>query len=196
MCGEDPPRLKKVSGSAPPQLGTQKATGRVLGLHRLENMRWMMPTQRPDWLAGTLAGVFAGTVFIVLQMVLQPLVHGQSPWVTVRMMAAILLGPDVLAAPATFSLRLFLVAMLVHYSLSIIYSLVGAALLHRFTVIPATVLGGVLGLLLYLINYYGFVLIFPWFAEARDWTSILVHAVFGAIHGCGCKVISRRSRHQ
>jgi hypothetical protein len=77
---------------------------------------------------------------------------------------------------------------------AIVSALVGAALLNRFTVVPATILGGLLGMVLYLTNFHGFVILFPWFAEARDWVSILVHAVFGAMHGCGCKVMSARRK--
>jgi hypothetical protein len=153
-------------------------------------MRWLSNIQRPDWRAGLKAGLIAGTVFIVLEASLGYLVHGHSPWVKIRMIAAIVLGPGVLAPPATFHLGIFLVAMLVHYGLSIIYALIGVALLHRFRLLPATLLGGLLGLLLYGINFYGFTIFFPWFAEGRSWTVMFTHIIFGMVHGCGCKTMA------
>jgi hypothetical protein len=153
-------------------------------------MRLLSTFQRPAWIAAIKAGLVAGTVFILLQVGLGYLVHGESPWVKVRMIAAIALGPGVLAPPATFHLGIFVVAMLVHYGLSILYALVGAALLFRFWLFPATILGGLLGLLLYGINFYGFTALFPWFAEGRSWVAMLVHIVFGMIHGCGCKAMA------
>jgi hypothetical protein len=33
--------------------------------------------------------------------------------------------------------------------------------------------------LLYVVNFYGFTALFPWFAMARNWVSIVAHAVFG-----------------
>jgi hypothetical protein len=112
--------------------------------------------------------------------------------VLLRMMAAIALGPDVLAPPATFEPVVFLVAMLVHYSLSMIYAFIGVGLLYRFTRWIATLLGGLLGLALYLINFSGFVALFPWFIEARHEVAVLVHIVFGAMHGCACVSMLRR----
>jgi hypothetical protein len=54
-------------------------------------------------------------------------------------------------------------------------------------------LGGLLGLLLYGINFYGFTAVFPWFAEGRSWVSMFTHIVFGMIHGCGCKTMMKPS---
>jgi hypothetical protein len=156
-------------------------------------VRLLSDIQRPNWSAGVKAGLLAGTVFIVLEVGLGYLVHGHSPWVKIRMIAAIALGPGVLPPPATFHLGTVLIAMLVHYALSILYALIGAALLFRFRLVPATVLGGILGLLLYLINFYGFTIFFPWFAEGRSWISMFSHIIFGMIHGCGCKTLEQRS---
>lgn len=32
-----------------------------------------------------------------------------------------------------------------------------------------------------MINFYGFTAIFPWFAMARNWVTVISHIVFGAV---------------
>jgi hypothetical protein len=39
------------------------------------------------------------------------------------------------------------------------------------------------GLAIYVVNFYGFTALFPWFADARGWIAILSHAVFGLVLG-------------
>ncbi len=41
--------------------------------------------------------------------------------------------------------------------------------------------GVVFGLLVYVFHFYGMTALFPWFAMARNWISILAHAVFGLV---------------
>ncbi|MGQ0814996.1 MAG: DUF2911 domain-containing protein [Gemmatimonadota bacterium] len=55
----------------------------------------------PDLSATVLSGLIAGVVFIVLDITLVPLFGLGSPWEPVRMIAAIVLGRDVLPPPAT-----------------------------------------------------------------------------------------------
>jgi uncharacterized membrane protein YagU involved in acid resistance len=96
------------------------------------------------------------------------------------MMAAIVLGKGVLPPPATFDLGVVMVAMGLHFVLSIVHAVGFALLITRMSLGPATALGGVGGLILYLVNFYGFTALFPWFAMARNWISIFAHIVFGA----------------
>jgi hypothetical protein len=135
---------------------------------------------RLDWKAGLLAGVIAGAVFLILALALVPLLLGGSPWGLPRMIAAILMGEGVLT-PETFSLGIVLVAVGVHFVLSIIYAFVFALVLGRMDTGPALLTGLVGGLVLYLLNFYGFTALFPWFAAARNWLVIVNHLVFGAV---------------
>lgn len=132
-----------------------------------------------DWKAAILAGIVAGSVFLMLEMIMVPLFMGQSPWGPPRMMAAIVLGEGVLPPPATFAPGIVLVAMLLHFVLSIVYALIFAAVIHRLGLASALALGACGGLVLYLVNFYGFTALFPWFAMARNWISIFAHIVFG-----------------
>jgi len=47
---------------------------------------------RLDWRAGVYAGLIAGVVFLILEMVMVRLFMGESPWAPPRMIAAIVLG--------------------------------------------------------------------------------------------------------
>jgi hypothetical protein len=138
---------------------------------------------RVSWTAAIWAGIVSGAVFLVLEMILVPTVLGMSPWGAVRMMAAIIMGRGVLAPPeqpATFDLTVTIAAMVVHFALSIMYAIVLAFVIRRMSVGPAVVVGAIYGLALYAINFYGFTAVFPWFAMARNWVSIVTHLVFGA----------------
>ncbi|MFP4600682.1 MAG: hypothetical protein ACLFVJ_20675, partial [Persicimonas sp.] len=101
-----------------------------------------------DWRSVVLAGVIAGLVFLIIEMALVPLL-GASIWGPPRMMAAIVMGPQVLPPPATFDLAIFAVAMIVHFSLSIIYTALLGLFLRRQHVAVAGLIGAGFGLLLY-----------------------------------------------
>ena len=55
-----------------------------------------------DWRAVWMAWLIAGTVYLVLDLVVVPAVVGGSFWISVRLVASLLLGNEVLAPPASF----------------------------------------------------------------------------------------------
>jgi hypothetical protein len=79
-----------------------------------------------------------------------------------RLTAAMVLGGSVLPPPATFDVGIML-----------------APLATRFKTVLALLAGVGFGATLYIVNLYGFTAIFPWFAQARGWITLIVHAVFG-----------------
>jgi uncharacterized membrane protein YagU involved in acid resistance len=133
-----------------------------------------------DLKAAVLAGVVAGLVFLVLEMALLPLL-GIGVWEPVRMIGAIVLGTEVLPPPATFSFGIFVVAMLVHLVLSIVYAFILSAIIRGRTQGVALAVGIVFGLVLYLVNFYAFTSVYPWFAEARNWVTLVAHLAFGLV---------------
>lgn len=135
----------------------------------------------PDWGAAVKAGLIAGLVFLVLEMLLVPIFLGGSPWGPPRMIAAIVMGRGVLPPPPTFDLGVFVVAMVLHFALSIGYTLVLAAIIAGMSRGTALTTGAVYGLVLYLVNFFGFAAAFPWFAMARNWVSVFSHIVFGLV---------------
>ncbi len=138
-----------------------------------------------NWNAAIKAGIIAGLVFLILELVLVSTIGGDSPWAPVRMIGAIALGQDVLPPPATFDLTAFIAAVMVHFALAIVYGTIFALVADRagWGLGATTIAGLVFGLLLYAINFYGFTALFPWFAMARNEISIFAHAVFGLVLG-------------
>lgn len=133
-----------------------------------------------NWKAAIIAGIVAGAIFMILEMILVPLVGGGSPWGPPRMIAAIGMGKEVLPPPGDFALMPVMVAMVIHFILSIIFAVILAFIIQRFSLGLAILIGAIFGLLLYFINFYGFTAVFPWFAMARNAISIFSHIVFGA----------------
>ncbi|MGN3974833.1 hypothetical protein [Tsuneonella sp. SYSU-LHT278] len=141
------------------------------------------------------AGLLAGLVFVSMEMILVGTVGGGSPWGPPRMMGAIVLGTSVLPPPATFDAGIFTVGMLVHFALSAVLGVIFGFIARRMTVSTGALvgLGALFGLAVYLVNFYGFTTIFPWFEMARNWITIVSHLVFGAVLAWW---LGRRQSHQ
>ena len=122
---------------------------------------------------------------MMLEMVLVATLGGGSLWGPPRMIAAMAMGKEVLPPPASFALVPMIVAMMIHLVLSIILAAVLAWIIShwRLGLAASIVAGIVFGLLIYVVNFYGFTAIWPWFAMARNWISIFAHAMFGLILG-------------
>lgn len=138
-----------------------------------------------DWKAAFWAGIVAGLAFMMLEMALIMMLQGQSPWGPPRMMAAMVLGQSVLPPPATFDFTIMMVAMMIHLMLSVVLAIVLGFAISRLglTLIASIVAGAMFGLIVYYVNFYGFVVLFPWFAMARGPISLFSHAMFGAVAG-------------
>jgi hypothetical protein len=54
-----------------------------------------------DWRAVFWAGLVAGTLFLLVNLFVVPRLMEGSFWISVRLVASILLGSDILAPPAT-----------------------------------------------------------------------------------------------
>ncbi len=138
-----------------------------------------------DWKAGALAGLIAGVVFLMLEMALVWMVQGMSPWGPPYMMAAMVLGADVLPAMGTwapFDLKIVMIAMMIHFPMALILGLLGAWLIHRFELAVAVMIGAAFGLAIYLVNFYIVApMFFPWFEMGRNWIGAFSHIMFGAV---------------
>lgn len=153
-------------------------------------------TSRPPlvWSAAIWASIAAGLVFAGLEMALVWAVDQKSPWAPLHMIAAIALGPAALTPPDTFDLGIVGTAVAVHMALAIAYGLVLAAIVSRLDTGLAVIVGGLYGLALYLVNFYGFTSIFPWFADARGWVSIATHIAQSALMAYLYKAFVARRR--
>lgn len=139
--------------------------------------------QLVDWRAAIYAGIIAGMFFLFLNWFITPLVIGGNLWMMVRLFASVVLGEQVLAPPATFAPLALLVALVLHFGLSIIYSLVIAYIIHRGGLLLGIIGGALLGLALYSINFYTLTFFYPWFFAMRNPVFLVTHALFGAIAG-------------
>ena len=139
---------------------------------------------------GALAGLIAGAVFMMMEMGLVAL-SGGSPWGPPRMIAAIVMGDGVLPPPASFDLMILMAAMAVHLMLSVVIGIGFAFIAKRFGLVMAVVVGAVVGLALYLVNFYGMTAFFPWFAMARNTISIVSHIAFGMVLGLSYRSLAK-----
>ncbi|SNS49401.1 hypothetical protein SAMN06265795_10370 [Noviherbaspirillum humi] len=163
--------------------------------HHLKLYRWS-PTGL-DWPAAIVAGLVGGATLMVMELLWLATSATDSPWAISDMIAAIVLGPDVLHA-AGFDWRIAATALITHYALGILFALVLAALflalhLHEN---PSLMLlaGAVFGALLYGFNFYVMVRAFPWFAELRSGTAFIAHIIFGMVTGAMYLYLQQHSR--
>jgi hypothetical protein len=146
----------------------------------LHSHRW--ERRAPDWPAAAVAGLCAGAILMVLELLWSAMVTGTSPWATSQMIAALVMGPKALQE-AGFGAGVVAVALVTHYLLGIVFAVVLAIIVAPFqfdSSAPAALLAGaVFGVLLYVFNFYAMVRFFPWFAEMRGATAVAAHLIFG-----------------
>lgn len=124
-----------------------------------------MPTHSSRfWLAAFYAGMAAGILSTIAQILLWWLFWDSLPSILyrdARFVAAVILGQGVLPPPATLDWQVMLIATWIHFGLSIIYAIVLSWLIHRLDIKNSLIAGGLYGLVIFTINMYGFVIIFP-----------------------------------
>ncbi len=139
-------------------------------------------SQSIDWSAAIWAGVVGGIVFMMLEMIMAPMFTGAPGiWAPPRMIDAIGLGKEVLPPPGTFHLGAVMVAMMIHFTLSIAFGIATAFIVRNMSTGAAIGVGIVLAMLLYFFVFYLMTPVWPWFANARNWISIFAHVMFGAV---------------
>ena len=136
-----------------------------------------------DWRAAVIAGLLAGLLALLLRILLWVTVTGGSFWAPFYQSAAILLGPDSLAPVDAPQMGVVAVGVLVHMVLSLFYALLLAFIIHRWGLVVGIVGGALFGLAVYIINYYTFTYLFPWFFPLRNWLVLATHVFFGAVAG-------------
>lgn len=107
-----------------------------------------------------------------------------------------MLGREVLPPPADFALVPMMVAMVIHFMLSIVYGLVIGFTMRSLGMGKALLGGAVFGLLaVYMINFHLIApLLFPWFTSQQNWVSVVTHVLFGMVLA-GSYVALRDRRH-
>ena len=137
-----------------------------------------------DWSAVVWAGLLAGVLFLLLYLFFVPYAIGSgNAWGMLRLLASIVLGPDILAPPATFHLGALIAAIATNLILSLVFAILLAIITHRWGLITGIVLGALFGLGLYCINFYTVTLLYPWFFAFRGSAMVWTHLIFGACAG-------------
>jgi hypothetical protein len=131
------------------------------------------------------AGIISGIIATVVQMALWWLFQEPLPetlYRDARLAAAILMGAEVLPPPASLNWKVMIVATFIHFLISIGYSIILAYLISRLGMpfsLFSLFVGAIFGAFVYVVNMYGFTVIFPWFSMVRDWITFFTHIAFG-----------------
>ncbi len=144
------------------------------------NKSTIIERQVVDWSAAVWAGIIAGVVFLITNLVASAIAQDNAD-ITLRLMASILMGSEVLFSEPTVGV--ILVGLLIHFIFSILFALLIAIIIHRWGLVVGIVGGALLGLALYAINFYTMSAIFPWFYAVTGWVMAITHIVFGATAG-------------
>jgi len=138
-----------------------------------------------DRTAAVVAGFTGGAVMMALELLWSAVSPGAAgPWHTPHLVAALLMGPEVLwQIPYVFHPSVLVAALVTHYLLGIGFGVVLALVATGFGFdrdAPAIVaLGAVFGLALYGFDFHVMVGLFPWFADLQGWPTAVAHVVFG-----------------
>jgi hypothetical protein len=132
-----------------------------------------------NWRGALFGGLIGGLSMLFVLMLTAP-AAGMHAWVPVQAIAAIVLGPEVMLAPPTFSLGVFVAALLFHLFLSTLYAFVLSAWVRYRSMTNAMFVGVLFAMVVYILNFHVFVAAYPWFVEIRHLGAVLAHIVWGA----------------
>jgi hypothetical protein len=141
---------------------------------------WHAVRSNLAWRAVLIAGVAAGTVFLLVNVIFTPLLLGVDATIVLRYMASLVLGSGVLTGDNAATL---LVGLVVSYVLAFVYTLIIAIVVHRWGLIVGLVGGAILGLAFYGINLYLLTLLFEWFYAINNNVLLFSHVLFGITAG-------------
>jgi len=153
----------------------------------------------PDWTAAAVSGLAAGALLMVVELFWSTMVAGVNPWGTTRMIAAILMGPDVLQT-SLFSIGTVAAALAIHFVLGAVLGMILAFIIAPFQLDSSMgmvlLAGAVFGLLVYLFDFHVMTRFFTWFADARGWHTVVGHLIFGmAASACYWKLEGKDVSH-
>ncbi len=153
----------------------------------------------PDWTAAAVSGLAAGALLMVVELFWSTMVAGVNPWGTTRLIAAIVMGRDVLQT-SLFSVGTVAMALAIHFVLGAILGMILAAIIAPFqldsSIGMALLAGAVFGVVVYLFNFHVMTRAFAWFIDARGWHTLVGHLIFGmAAAMCYWKLESKDVLH-
>ncbi|MCU6434483.1 hypothetical protein LPB67_11945 [Undibacterium sp. Jales W-56] len=152
-------------------------------------------SRAPDWSAAAVSGFAAGAAIMVVEFFWSTMILNISPWAASHLVAAILMGPDALQSTG-YSFGVVFAALAIHYVLGVIFSVILASIIAPFHLDSSMgmvmLAGAVFGLALYLVNFYGMIRFFPWFADMRNLVTLASHILFGITAAGMYRYLERR----
>jgi hypothetical protein len=140
------------------------------------------PATWTDYKSVFWAGVISGLIFLIIEMIFEPIFAGINGWLAMRQYGGILAGAPYLV-PSTFNIGLLFLAIGFVSLMSVLYTAFGVALVRPTTPVNAAIGGAVLGMAFYIVNYYMWSGLFPWFANFRNWVTAINHVIVGIVAG-------------
>ncbi|HLX70577.1 MAG TPA: hypothetical protein VKV04_13205 [Verrucomicrobiae bacterium] len=134
---------------------------------------------RLQWLPAIVAGLIAGVILLILP-------HG-TPWSRLTLFSPTVMGRIV---PASLAIPVFSVIVM-HLGLSLIYGLIVSLMVINVRELRAVVIGGVVGLALYCLNFGIVSLWFP-ALKGNEIPVLVTHFVFGLIAAGAYRGLLRR----
>lgn len=141
---------------------------------------WQSIQKNITWRAIPIAGFVAGTIFLIVNILVMTLVMGLNAETLLRYAASVVLGPSVLI---TSSIGVTLFGVVMHYVFCLLTALVIAIVVHRWGLGVGIVGGAILGLCIYIIVFYLGTLALPWLFAITGPLLALTHVMMGAIAG-------------
>lgn len=133
------------------------------------------------------AAVWGGLAGALMFVITKVLLLGEGVggiWATFRPIATFALRERVIEPDWEFSPLMLIIGIVLHLLLSLLFAFIITFVLHRWGLLVGILGGAALGLAIYLINYYTFSLLFPWFfATDGGWPTAAAHIAFGAVAG-------------
>jgi hypothetical protein len=149
------------------------------------NAHPLTQAQRPGrkritrWGKGAIAGLIAGALSITVEMALMQASGRGNIWAPVRLSASIAMGSWAVADSTPLTFDIFFLGMMMHLVLSILCAVVLGMLVHKLKPATATTVGAGFGLLMYLFEFYGLTVLYPWVAHWRNWIFVVAQLIFG-----------------
>ncbi|MCC6802384.1 MAG: hypothetical protein IT319_05840, partial [Anaerolineae bacterium] len=132
------------------------------------------------WRALPVAALIAGSLFLLVNILLMPSALEIDPLLLLRYQASLVMGSGVLLSSDA---SVIVVGIIVHYVLALVFTLIITIVIHRWGLVVGIIGGAILGLAIYGINLYTMTLFFPWFFAINNNILLASHVVFGAAAG-------------
>jgi hypothetical protein len=134
------------------------------------------------WQDGAVAGLIVGLILFFLSRGI--------PWIGSGAIDPAILGREV--APGQHPTSGFFLGILsLHLLVCVLYGLIIAAIVNGFRPVVAGFMGGLAGLILYFLDFAIFSAMFNGAAD-REWSSVMMHIVFGIVTAEAYKGMTRR----